>query len=268
MFYLNRNALGYAGCQSWGFFTGSALICSTITMALVALNRYVLIAHAPKYRLIFTPAKCVMMSMIAWLIGMALSIGAVTGWSEIRYNHLTKACSYSRQVGVSFHYFGIVLGFMAPLITVVVCYSLLYYTVWKSKRRIAAMNEENAHKADQHHHEDRQQHTKEQAKNADTKLTKMLVTIFLVYLVCLGPYSMVNMVDPHGARFPEVIHIFVSWLLFTNASINPFIYGFMNKNFRDAYLALVGNHCACVRNAIDRERLDVGESTVIVKTSV
>ena len=64
----------------------------------------------------------------------------------------------------------------------------------------------------------------------DLRLTKMMLTIFISFLVCFLPLMLVNVVDDDVA-FPAV-HIIASVLAWMSATINPFIYAFKNRQYQ------------------------------------
>ena len=67
----------------------------------------------------------------------------------------------------------------------------------------------------------------------DLRLTKMMLTIFISFLVCFLPLMLVNVVDDDVA-FPA-IHIIASVLAWMSATINPFIYAFKNRQYQQVF---------------------------------
>ena len=235
----HRNVFGRTGCEIWGVLASVSYIASTTTFALISLSRYILIAHAQQFKRIFPKRKCVLYCVITWILGVLLSLGSVTGWTVILYNPKTKACSYSRTLDRSYHYFVISVAFYTPLIVGTVSYILLLITVRRSRDRTkaVAMFAQINDNGDIQTQSTVQKNKSEPIRKSDVKLTRMLVVTFLVYVVCLGPYALLNFIDK-GSRLPELVHLTASMFLFSNVTINPFIYGLMNKNFRNAYVSM------------------------------
>ena len=61
----------------------------------------------------------------------------------------------------------------------------------------------------------------------------MMLTIFLSFLVCFLPLMLVNVVDD-DVKFPT-IHVVASVLAWMSATINPFIYAFKNRQYKQAF---------------------------------
>jgi hypothetical protein len=58
----------------------------------------------------------------------------------------------------------------------------------------------------------------------------------------MGPYFIVNMMDAEAKKYSETIHKLVTWLAFSTNAVNPIIYAFVNKQFRDGYAAILTCH--------------------------
>jgi len=240
MFYGFRNTLGHAACSTWGMLIVTFFVIENNTFALISFSRYYLITHPQSFNKILSLRKSLIYCSMTWIVGILMALGTVTGWSEVDYNPKSKSCTYSRIVGSSYHYFLISFSFGIPLIISFVSYTLLYITVRRSAHRIRitpAATVINSNRGENGTAMPSHDVKSELTRKKDWKLTRMLIITFVVYLVCLGPYSFVNMIDTR-AQLSECIHITVVWVLLSNVSINPFVYGVMNKTFRDAYSSL------------------------------
>ena len=71
---------------------------------------------------------------------------------------------------------------------------------------------------------------------SDIRLTKMMLTIFLCFLVCFLPLMLVNVADDN-VQFP-FLHILASVLAWASAVVNPFIYAFKNRIYQPAFIKL------------------------------
>ena len=67
----------------------------------------------------------------------------------------------------------------------------------------------------------------------DIALTKVMLAIFIGFTFCFGPYFFVNVFDGETSRYPVFVYKMVAWMLYLQSCLNPIIYGFMNKQFRD-----------------------------------
>ena len=80
----------------------------------------------------------------------------------------------------------------------------------------------------------------------DLKLTKMMLTIFLLFMICFLPLMLVNVLDD-DIKQPSV-HIIASVLAWMSATINPIIYSFLNKHYQKAFRTLL-----CLSNIREKQ---------------
>lgn len=109
-----------------------------------------------------------------------------------------------------------VLGFAIPCIIIVVCYARIYWVVRKSRKRM------QKHKGGN------------DIKRSEMHVTKMVFLIFLCFLICYLPITLVKIFDKN-VKYP-VIHVIGYILIYLSSCLNPVIYVTMNKQYRHAYL--------------------------------
>lgn len=73
----------------------------------------------------------------------------------------------------------------------------------------------------------------------DRRLTKLMLIIFICFVVCFLPLMLVNVCDK-DVRYPTV-HVIASILAWFSSVINPFIYAASNRQYRQAYRKLFDN---------------------------
>nr|XP_006817066.1 PREDICTED: probable G-protein coupled receptor 176-like [Saccoglossus kowalevskii] len=80
----------------------------------------------------------------------------------------------------------------------------------------------------------------------EMKLLKMLFVMVSVFLVCWGPYVAVifYLTFASTASISQYAVLTVSWVTRLNAVINPVIYGYLNKHFRQGFYDLLRS-CPC-----------------------
>ncbi|KAI8495599.1 hypothetical protein Bbelb_265710 [Branchiostoma belcheri] len=70
----------------------------------------------------------------------------------------------------------------------------------------------------------------------DVKVTKILLIVICVFVVCWAPISLVNFVETFfRIQIPPILDITTVYMVFLNCALNPVIYGLMNRNFRDGF---------------------------------
>lgn len=253
-----RNKLGPSGCSAWGYLAGVTLLTSMSNLAIIAFNRYYLIGHSQSYPQVFTKRNSLVMCGVIWLLAFMVMLPTLTGWTRNKYNPKTNACSFSRDESKAFTYLLLVFAYGIPLTTVVASYSKLYFIVRKSTKRVTQIAViPKADKKSEEGHSQKQKSdvvpaqttnvvTSQKAapviKQRDMKLTKMLVIIFLVFLVLITPYALINVLDTDN-KMSRTFYTLVSWVMLLNCAVNPLLYALMNPNFRAAYVVLLTARC-------------------------
>lgn len=70
-------------------------------------------------------------------------------------------------------------------------------------------------------------------KRNEWRITKMVLAIFLSFLACYLPITIIKVADKN-VHYPG-LHIFGYIMIYLSACINNFIYFIMNKQYRQAY---------------------------------
>merc|ERR1719414_2337987 len=76
-----------------------------------------------------------------------------------------------------------------------------------------------------------------QQRREDIRLTKMMLIIFVSFIVCFLPNMVVNVAD-EDVTYPY-LHIIASILAWASAIINPFIYAFKNRQYQQAFVKIL-----------------------------
>ncbi|RLW02924.1 hypothetical protein DV515_00006716 [Chloebia gouldiae] len=95
----------------------------------------------------------------------------------------------------------------------------------------------------QGHQEPRQhppdQHSTHRMKT-ETKAAKTLCIIMGCFCLCWAPFFVTNIVDPFiNYTVPGKLWTAFLWLGYINSGLNPFLYAFLNKAFRRAFLIIL-----------------------------
>lgn len=75
------------------------------------------------------------------------------------------------------------------------------------------------------------------AKRNEWRITKMVLAIFLSFVMCYLPITVAKIADK-DVSFPA-LHIIGYILLYLSSCINPIIYVIMNKQYRQAYKTVI-----------------------------
>lgn len=112
-----------------------------------------------------------------------------------------------------------------PLILITFCYAEVFYTVSKSNQVFSAQNNPEQLRA-----------------NVDeARVTKTLAAVMAAFAFCWLPICVMDYIDAaRGERtLPRQAYLAYGFLGYLSSTINPFIYGAMNTNFRQEYKAIL-----------------------------
>ena len=76
----------------------------------------------------------------------------------------------------------------------------------------------------------------------EVKITKALFAAVLGFIICWGPIAVIDLVDSytkHQLAIPRQVFLLYIYLGFGSSSINPVIYGVMNRAFRSEFLRVL-----------------------------
>ena len=108
-------------------------------------------------------------------------------------------------------------------------YWLTFRTVQASKKRIR--DAQNTTRLGIH---DDSNLCQRRVRPEEIRLTKIMVTIYIVLVVCWFPLLTVHFFK-HDYVIPVALERISLMLVFTNSSVNPYLYAGLNNHFRQAY---------------------------------
>lgn len=130
-----------------------------------------------------------------------------------------------------------VVAFYIPFFLMVLAYYRIYVTAREHARQIRVLQRAGAPTDGRQHHPD--QHSTHRMKT-ETKAAKTLCIIMGCFCLCWAPFFITNIVDPFiNYTVPGKLWTAFLWLGYINSGLNPFLYAFLNKSFRRAFLIIL-----------------------------
>ncbi|XP_001355354.3 G-protein coupled receptor moody [Drosophila pseudoobscura] len=268
---------------------GVSLLC----IAMITINRYVMITHYSLYNRIYKRHWIAIMIAACWLFSYGMQLPTLLGaWGRFGYDARLQTCSImSDRHGHSSKTTLFITAFVIPCLVIIACYAKIFWVVHKSEQRLkrhatkqnsipnnlrplaAATSVPSGDGANpsqvpagcrvssdssSNYSTDvpdttpggagggagvKQQpsRVKDQrevrAKRNEWRITKMVLAIFLSFVICYLPITIVKVADK-DVEHPS-LHIFSYIMLYLSACINPIIYVIMNKQYRKAYKTVV-----------------------------
>ena len=216
-------SVAYLATGEWSFGTAACAFIaglklslakiSVFNMGLMALNRYYKVVKPNKYQTVFKPRNIVITALLAWIIPMTFVILSVFVFDE----EAKPNPGYALCV-IQFPKFSLaaVFGLMySPYFIIVFCY-------WKIYRKVKMHNANLSWQS---------------SNAADVKVSKTLfvtvVSFVSVFLPANIIFTLHEFLWPTG--FPRFVSLLAVFLIFMTSCTNPFIYGYMNRAFRNEF---------------------------------
>ena len=185
---------------------------SVLTLALIALDRCLFVSPAFNYKNTMTAGKKIVLAVV-WLLACAYSAVRVTIDKEIT-SYLTAAA------------FGICY------VEMIVCYTVVYYQVFKQRKRLAATRQQN-HRGTEA--AERIDSLETQAENNTTE-RRFARTIVMVLVVFTGGWSLLFYLrTAQPEKNYGIMYNFARTVALSSSAVNPALYCFNNKEYRRAF---------------------------------
>ena len=208
---------GLAVCWFDSIISYALALASTLTMLLIAVNRYYKIVKPNKYSSVFSLRFIVASIVLAWILALTATLAVLLRGSGVRFHPGYATCFpnvRTKDIPVLFTVYTLCAVLPCCII------SLLYYKIWiYIKRHNAHMNES-------------------QVNLEELKLTRSVVVGS--FIVCYTPYVVVSSLDVlFELSLPRQFYFFTSIMIIIASCVNPLIYGVMNREFRKEFLKIV-----------------------------
>jgi hypothetical protein len=231
---------GITGTWVCKLFTGgniswTAGACSVFTLVAIAFERYfaVMFPHSEKGKMTIRKLKIIIFS--CWIGAIILNIPL---YATIYYEKTNNFCfEYWPDAWLPVAYASTwwAAAGAFPICTMTVLYSRVIYRLWGQNG-------------------DRSNTSQQAVLKYRKKVTKMMLTVSFVYVICWVPILTTYMLSYTHPNFNygDVIHISSMVLSNLNSTVNPFIYVFQNERFRK----LLRQTCCRSRS----NKVDIGSS--------
>ncbi len=119
-----------------------------------------------------------------------------------------------------------IMDFYVPFILIIVCNIIIGVVIIKRSNRLKLTFFKDFRKAAK--------------QKTDVKSAKALVVLVFAFLITWAPHEILRVLDPICNRCVSVVLLWVSYyLVWFNASLNPFIYPLMQKDMRNTLRSLL-----------------------------
>lgn len=238
-----RSLLNDTGCSVFVFLRYVNIQAELLSIAAIAVNRCLLIAVPKWYPRLFSGPRTAGLIAGIWLVSAGLMLVPLLQiYGKFVYNERTDECDFSDQTqyGQTPRKLFLSLGFLLPCVVIIVSYSYIFYKARQSSAKVRATSSTGLlKKASTSSEPSRTGRPAEGLRSRDIRIARTIGVIFVAFLVCCTPVSVVHYLDATIHR--PVLLLLLHPLYWAQYCINIFIYVFMNKQYRDAYVNYISH---------------------------
>ncbi|XP_069949224.1 uncharacterized protein [Cherax quadricarinatus] len=215
---------------------------SLLSIAMITINRYIMIAHFSVYKLVYRKGWIALMIAFCWVFAFVMLLPTLLSkWGRFGFDRRLQTCSILDDNNKSPKQVLFGLGFCVPAIVIVICYSLIFFVIHRSEKRMRQHSNRGMNGAApatgpslqaQHRVTTKGEREARRRRN-EWRITKMVLIIFIAFLVTYLPITLVKNLDKK-VDYPG-LHVLGYVLIYISACINPVIYVIMNRQYRQAY---------------------------------
>ncbi|XP_018565624.1 pyroglutamylated RFamide peptide receptor-like [Anoplophora glabripennis] len=256
--------MGAVICKSVHYMQNVSTICSVLTLTAISIERYYAIVHPMKAKYICTISQAKRIILLIW--GLSLLLATPTLKVQIHLpvglNNEYRWCvrNWDNQPIWRFHeLYMLILILVLPFCIMTFSYSLICWEIWKVMERRSVMTSEYAltrnyaivvnGKGVENFVVTEKKKPKVRNGRDDTHMVKqvicMLVVVVALFAVCWAPLLIDNLLMAYDVlpylRIGPLKHMSIAFSLmaYFNSCINPIVYGFMSKSFRESFVLAV-----------------------------
>ena len=224
------------GCRIMFYLFIIGISISLETIFLIAVNRYCLIVKPRAKFDKYCSIKPVIASLVyVWVSSIFFIILPEFGFGTFHYDDTLRQCYADFTDKASYWHVNALIfyGFFSTFILIPTLYCLTFRAVRKSRRRVQP--DLNAPTGGTNNNIG---NVAKVVSDKELRMTKLMVLIFMLIVICWTPFCIVHFFKK-DFDVPVAIERLAVMLVYSNSSVNPYLYAWLNSNFRKAYKVIL-----------------------------
>ncbi|XP_078619867.1 high-affinity lysophosphatidic acid receptor-like [Branchiostoma floridae x Branchiostoma japonicum] len=238
--------LGTVFCQVHAFLYTICVMEGILILVTISVDRYMIIVRR-KDKLNTTRAKVLI--AVTWIFSIVVSFPPFVGWGHLRYLPGQAQCRLvsAGPADTVYSLLLVLVQFFFPFFAMLYSFMRIISTVRKNSMRI--MNQPECLAVTQSNRLGLQMvQARARKLNVDmsfkTRAFTTIFVLFIIYVMCWAPYAIVEVIHASWINTKEVrgmvtFDSIVLWISYLNSAINPMVYCWRIKKFREAVRELM-----------------------------
>ncbi|XP_064179636.1 somatostatin receptor type 5 [Anguilla rostrata] len=202
----------------------TSIFCLTV----MSIDRYLAVVHPIRSTKWRRPRVAKMINATVWSLSFVVVLPVII-FSDVQDQFNTCNMNWPEPKAAwstAFILYTAILGFFGPLLVICLCYLLIVVRVKSAGVRAGFTKR----------------------RKSERKVTRMVVIIVVVFVLCWLPFFIINMVNlvfilPENSLMAGV-YFFAVILSYVNSCANPLLYGFLSDNFKQSFRKVLCIHKA------------------------
>ncbi|KAL7980431.1 hypothetical protein Chor_001585 [Crotalus horridus] len=181
------------------------MFTSIFTLTMMSVDRYIAVCHPVRALDFRTPAKAKLINVCIWVLSSVVGVPIMFPEPQIYWDTVTKICVF-------------IFAFLVPILVITICYGLMILRL-KNVRLLSG--------------------SKEKDRNL-RRITRMVLIVVAAFIICWTPIQIFVIVwtlvgiDKKNPYVMASLHFCIA-LGYTNSSLNPVLYAFLDENFKRCF---------------------------------
>ncbi|ROL48484.1 Adenosine receptor A1 [Anabarilius grahami] len=217
---------------------------SILALLAIAIDRYLRVKIPMSYKRVVTPKRAGTAVVVCWMVAIVVGLTPMLGWNNLNKLRQTNGtvgadllvtCEFENVISmeymVYFNFFGWVLP---PLILMLLIYTEIFYMIHKQLNKKVTTNQTDP--------------TRYYGK--ELKLAKSLALVLFLFAVSWLPLHILNCITLFCPSCDNSMCLLYVAILLShgNSAVNPIVYAFRIKKFRNAFVKIWKQYVCCAED--------------------